>query len=289
MSQFLLSLISGIATGSVYGLVGLALVIIYQATDVVNFAMASMAVMALYVSSEMLAHGTDVYSAAIVAVLISAIGGMVVREVVLRWVGSGQVFAALVITMGISLIVDDETQKIWGGTPRSYPSLISGNTHIGGAPIEYQQIITVAIAAVAMGALAYLFQRTPIGAAMRAVAESGPTAILLGINPQRIGRLAWGLGLGLAAIGAVLFAPTSGLTVGGLQPVLFRAFAAIFLGGITSMVGAVVGGLVIGVLDNMAASYVSASFRDTFVFSIAILVLLIRPQGIFGRRTFARV
>jgi branched-chain amino acid transport system permease protein len=95
--------------------------------------------------------------------------------------------------------------------------------------------------------------------------------------------------MALAVLGAGLFAPTVGLTIGGLQGILFRALAGIFLGGLTSMYGAVVGGLLIGVLDNLAASYVSASFRDTFVFAIAILVLLVRPQGIFGRRTFQRV
>jgi branched-chain amino acid transport system permease protein len=289
MSQFLLSLVSGVATGSVYGLIGLALVIIYQATDVVNFAMASMAMMALYLSSTLYAEGIGIYAAAAIAVLVGAVGGVAIREIVIRWVGSGQVFSALVITMGLALIVDDVTQKIWTGTPRSYPPLVSGQTSIAGVPVLYQQIITVVIAALAMAAVAYLFRRTPLGSAMRAVAESSSTAILLGVKPQRIGRIAWGLGLGLAVIGGVLFAPTSGLTVGGLQSVLFRSFAAIFLGGLTSMYGAVIGGLLIGVLDNMAASYISASFRDTFVFSIAVLVLLVRPQGIFGRRTFARV
>lgn len=289
MSQFLLSLFSGVATGAVYGLVGLALVIIYQATDVVNFAMASMALMALYLASTLVASGWSVYAAVAVAVVAGAAGGLLVREVVLRWVGSGQVFAALVMTMGLSLIADDVTQKIWSGTPRAFPALVGGSTTIAGAPVYHQQIVTVVVAAAAMGAVAYLFQRTPLGAAMRAVAESASTAALLGVKPQRIGRIAWSLGLGLAVVGAVLFAPTTGLTVGGLQPVLFRAFAAIFLGGLTSMYGAVIGGLVIGILDNLAASYVSASFRDTFVFAVAIAVLLIRPQGIFGRRTFARV
>lgn len=289
MSQLLLSIISGIASGAVYGLIGLGLVIIYQATDVVNFGLASMATVCLYLSSTLAASGLTIYAAAAVAVAAGIVGGVVVREAVVRWVGSGQVFAALVITMGLSLIIEDTTQKVWSGVPRSYPSLVSGHITIAGAPIENQQILTIVVAGVAMALVSYLFRRTPLGSAMRAVAESSSTATLLGVQPQRIGRIAWGLGMGLAALGAVLFAPSSGLTVGGLQPVLFRAFAAIFLGGLTSMYGAVIGGLLIGVLDNLAATYISASFRDTFVFSVAILVLLIRPQGLFGRRTFARV
>ena len=157
MSQLLLSLVSGVATGSIYGLIGLALVIIYQATDVVNFAMASMAMMALYLSSTLYAEGIGIYAAAAIAVLVGAVGGIAIREIVIRWVGSGQVFSALVITMGLALIVDDVTQKVWTGTPRSYPPLVSGQTSIAGVPVLYQQIITVVIAALAMGAVAYLF------------------------------------------------------------------------------------------------------------------------------------
>jgi len=140
-----------------------------------------------------------------------------------------------------------------------------------------------------MAAVAYLFGRTTLGSAMRAVAESAQTARVVGINAQRVARVAWALGLGLAVLGASLYAPRAGLVPAVLAAPLFRAFAGIFLGGLTSMYGAVVGGLAVGVLENVAASYVSASFRDTFVFAFTVLVLLIRPQGLFGTRTFQRV
>jgi branched-chain amino acid transport system permease protein len=289
VSQFMLSVISGIASGAVYGLIGLGLVIIYQATDVVNFAMASMATAALYVASTMQSRGWGGYPALLIAIGVAVVAGLVVREVLIRPLGPGQVFAALVVTMGVALIVDDLTQRIWSGVPRGYPPLVKGQVTIAGAPIQYQQLLTIAVGAVAVLAVSYLFRRTPLGSAMRGVAESADTSRLLGVNAQHIGRIAWALGMALAVLGAGLFAPSVGLTVGGLQGILFRALAGIFLGGLTSMYGAVVGGLLIGVLDNLAASYVSASFRDTFVFAIAILVLLVRPQGIFGRRTFQRV
>lgn len=140
-----------------------------------------------------------------------------------------------------------------------------------------------------MTLVAYLFGRTHIGSAMRAVAESADTAQILGLGSQRIARIAWALGLGLAALAAFLYAPRAGLVPTVLGAPLFRAFAGIFLGGLTSMYGAVLGGVTVGVLENVAASYVSAYYRDTFVFSFTILVLLIRPQGLFGTRTFQRV
>lgn len=289
MGQFLLSVISGVASGAVYGLIGLGLVIIYQATDVIDFALASMAMMSLYLASTLQLGGTDVYVSVCAAVCAASAGGVIVRELVIRPLGSGRVFAALVVTMGLGLIVDNATQQIWSGLPRNFPNLVSGHTEIAGAPVEYQQLLTIAVVAAALLGVGYLFRSTPLGSAMRAVAESGSTAELLGVRPQRIGRVAWALGMGLAGLGACLIAPADGLTVGGLQDTLFRAFAGIFLGGLTSMSGAVLGGVLIGVLDNLAASYVSASFRDTFVFAVAILVLLVRPQGILGRRTFERV
>lgn len=289
MSQLLLTVVSGIASGAVYGLMGLGLVIIYRSTDVVNFAMASLATAAMYVAAAVQGTGVGVVVALAVGMLVASGAGVAAREVVIRPLGSGQLFSALVVTMGLTLVLDDVTQKLWGGQPHTFPPLVSGHFRFAGSAYEYQQLVTVAVAAVAMLAVAYLFRRTPLGAVMRAVAESGDTAALLGVRPQRVARIAWALGMALAALAAGLAAPALGLSVGVLQAPLFRAFAGIFLGGLTSMYGAVIGGLLIGVLDNVAAMYVSASFRDTFVFSVAIAALLIRPQGLFGRRTFARV
>jgi branched-chain amino acid transport system permease protein len=289
VNEFVLSLVGGIASGAVYGLMGLGLVIIYRSTDVVNFAVASMALAAMYLAATLHGAGVAVALALLIGVVAGGVGGVVAREIVLRPLGPGQLFSALVITMGLSLIVDDLTRKIWGGEPRTFPLLVSGQLRVGGIAIQYQQLLTIAVAALAMLAVTFLFKRTPLGAAMRAVAESSDTATLLGIRPQRVARVAWLLGMALAALAAGLVAPSLGLAIGVLQPLLFRAFAGIFLGGLTSMHGAVIGGLIIGVLDNLAASYVSANFRDTFVFAVAIAVLLVRPQGLFSRRTFERV
>ncbi len=289
MSELILSLVNGVASGAVYGLMGLGLVIIYRATDVVNFALASMALMAIYLAAGFHDAGVPLVLAFGIGVVACSAGGVVAREAVIRPLGAGRLFSALVVTMGLSLIVDDLTRQAWGSEPRTFPALVGGEVRIAGSAIEYQQLLTIAVAAVAMLGIAFLFKRTPLGSAMRAVAESSDTATLLGVRPQRIARVAWALGMGLAALGAGLIAPSVGLTVGGLAGVLFRSFAGIFLGGLRSMYGAVVGGVLIGVLDNLAASYVSASFRDTVVFSVIIAVLLIKPEGLFGQRSFARV
>jgi len=289
VDHLFLVVLSGIASGSVYGLMGLGLVIIYRATDVVNFALASLATMAIYVAYTVEGRGGGVLVGLVAAVIVAAVGGLVVREVVIRPLGPGQLFSALVVTMGVALIVESVVSQVWGTQPRSFPPLVGGTTHVGGSAIANQDLVMIAVAGAAMTGVAYLFTRTTLGSAMRAVAESSDTAEIIGISSQRVARIAWALGLGLAALAAGLYAPKSGLTPTVLAAPLFRAFAGIFLGGLTSMYGAVLGGLVIGVLENLAATYVSASFRDTFVFALTVGILLIRPQGMFCTRTFERV
>jgi branched-chain amino acid transport system permease protein len=289
MEELLLSLISGISNGAVYGLVGLGLVIIYRSTDVMNFAIGSIALAGMYLASSIHNGGAPLAIAVVIAIFACSAFGVAAREVLIRPLGPGALFSALVVTMGLSLIVDDLTRQAWGGEPRTFPAMVEGTTTIGGATFETQQLLVIPVAAAAMLLVAYLFKRTPLGSAMRAVAESGSTATLLGIKSQRVARVAWVLGMALAALGAAMLVPSTGLQIGAFAAILFRAFAGIFLGGLTSMYGAVVGGVIVGVLDNLAATYVSASMRDTFVFSLVILVLLIRPQGLFGEKTFARV
>jgi len=223
------------------------------------------------------------------AVVVTALAGVVMREVVIRPLGQGQLFSALVVTMGVSLLAESLINAVWGTQPKSFPSLLNGTVRWGGSALPAQSLLTIGVAAAAMAAVAFLFGRTSLGSAMRAVAESADSARVLEIGAQRIARIAWALGLALAALAACLYAPRSGLAPTVLAAPLFRAFAGIFLGGLTSMYGAVIGGLAVGVLENVAVTYVSADFRDTFVFSFTILVLLIRPQGLFGTRTFQRV
>ncbi|WP_328334819.1 MULTISPECIES: branched-chain amino acid ABC transporter permease [unclassified Streptomyces] len=289
MDQFLLVLVSGLASGAVYGLMGLGLVIIYRATDVVNFALASLTTIGLYAALTLYDRGLPLILAAGAAIVVTAAVGLAARETVIRPLAHGELLSALVMTMAVSLIVDSVISTIWDDQPQLFPSLVDGSVSFGDAAIPTQSLLTIGVAAVAMALVSYLFGRTTIGSAMRAVAESADTAQTLGLGSQRIARVAWALGLGLGALAAILYAPRAGLVPTVLSAPLFRAFAGIFLGGLTSMYGAVIGGLTVGVLDNLAASYVSAGYRDTFVFSFTIVVLLIRPQGLFGVRAFQRV
>jgi branched-chain amino acid transport system permease protein len=289
MDEVVAVLLTGVSNGAVYGLMGLGLVIIFQSTDVVNFAMVSLATIAIYVGLTFIDSGVPVVLGLFLALAAAAAIALSVREVAIRPLGDGRLFAALVVTMGISLIAEHLVSVVWGESPRAFPRIVGGAITVGSTRMYTQDLLTIVIAAVAMLAVAALFTRTPMGTTMRAVAESSEVAAILGVKAQRVARLAWVLGLVLATLAAFLYAPKTGVAPTALAAVLFRAFAGIFLGGLNSMYGAVVGGLVIGVMESVAATYISASFRDTFVFSVAILILLVRPQGLFGRVAFQRV
>jgi branched-chain amino acid transport system permease protein len=289
VGEFLQSFGSGLASGAVFGLLGLGLVIIYRATDVVNFAIGSMGLLGVYIAISIQESGAPFVISIILGIIAVGIIGVIVRELFIRPLGSGAMIAALAVTMGLGFAVDQLTTQIWGGVPRNLPLLIQGNQRWAGAAFTNEQILTVVVALVVMLAVAFLFRRTSLGAAMRAVAESPRTASLLGVSVQRIGRYAWFLGLALATLAAALSAPGAGVSPGGMEDALFAAVSGIFLGGLTSMVGAVVGGLAIGVLYNLVASYASANLHYTLVFGVVVVVLLLRPEGIFGARRLERV
>lgn len=289
MDEVVTVLLTGVSNGAVYGLLGLGLVIIFQSTDVVNFAMVSLATIAIYIGLAFVDAGVPVVLGLLLALAAAAAIALLVRETAIRPIGDGRLFAALVVTMGISLIAEHLVSVIWGESPRAFPRIIDGAVTIGSTRMYTQDLLTIAVAAAAMLGVALLFTRTPMGTTMRAVAESSEIAAILGVKSQRVARLAWVLGLVLATLAAFLYAPKTGVAPTALAAVLFRSFAGIFLGGLNSMYGAVAGGLVIGVMESVAATYISASFRDTFVFSVAIVILLVRPQGLFGRVAFQRV
>jgi branched-chain amino acid transport system permease protein len=208
---------------------------------------------------------------------------------VVRPLGPGKTFAALVLTLALSLILVSVAGQVFGHQPQAFPALVPGQVTILGLVVAWQKIATAALALVAMAAIAAFMRYTRLGIAMRAAAEDHYAARVVGINRGLIAGLAWFIGCALAGLSALLLAPDATLTVTLMVAPLFRAFAGVFLGGLQSMVGAAVGGFAIGVLDDLAGRYVSASFRDTFVFAIIVLVLFLRPAGLLASQQRARV
>jgi branched-chain amino acid transport system permease protein len=282
-------LISGLVSGATYALLGLGIVIIFRSTDVVNFAIGDFGTFGVFVAFAILSRGLPLAIAAAAAVLVAGALGVATERTVVRPLGPGKTFAALVLTLALSLILVSVAGFLFGHQPHAFPALVPGQITLVGLVVSWQKILAAVLALIAMAAIAAFMRFTRLGIAMRAAAEDPYAARVVGINRNLVAPLAWFLGCALAGLAALLLAPDATLTVTLMVAPLFRAFAGVFLGGLESMVGAAVGGFAIGVLDDVAGRYVSASFRDTFVFAIIVLVLFLRPAGLLAGQRRERV
>ena len=283
--------VSGIVSGSAYALLALGIVIIFRSTDTVNFAIGDIGTLAVFMTATLISAGVPVALGLIIAVVIAGILGIITERTLIRPLGHSRnyVFIALVVTIGLGLLIHAGIFVGWGTRPQSFPVVLEGTVKIFGIALTWNKILAATIAAIAMIGIAWFFKKTPFGVAMRATADDPVGARMVGIDSGRVAAIAWFLGCGIAAIASFFLAADTSLNPNLTLSPLFRAFAGVFLGGLTSMAGAVIGGFTIGVLDNVAGRYISASYRDTMVFAIIVLVLFIRPAGVLGAGRKERV
>jgi branched-chain amino acid transport system permease protein len=284
-------IVSGIVSGSAYALLALGIVIIFRSTDTVNFAIGDIGTLSVFITATLISMGVPVAIGLLLAIVIAGILGVLTERTLIRPLGHSRnyVFIALVVTIGLGLLIHAGIFVGWGTRPQAFPVLIEGTVRIFGIALTWNKILAASIAAIAMIAIAWFFKMTPFGIAMRATADDPVAARMVGIDSGRVAAIAWFLGCGIAAIASFFLAADTSLNPNLTLSPLFRAFAGVFLGGLTSMAGAVIGGFTIGVLDNVAGRYISASYRDTMVFAIIVLVLFIRPAGVLGAGRKERV
>ena len=284
-------IVSGLVSGSAYALLALGIVIIFRSTDTVNFAIGDMGTLGVFVAGTLIAMGLPVAAGLLAAIVVAGLVGVVTERALIRPLGHGRnlMFVALVITIGLGLLIHAGIFVAWGTRPSPFPALVTGTVTVFGIALAWNKILAAAIALIAMAGVAWFFKMTPFGIAMRATADDPGAARIIGINAGRVASIAWFVGCGMAAIAAFFLAADSSLSPSLTLSALFRGFAGVFLGGLTSMSGAVIGGFVIGVLDNIAGRYISASFRDSIVFTVIVLVLFIRPSGVLGAGRKERV
>jgi branched-chain amino acid transport system permease protein len=282
---------SGIASGSAYALLALGIVIIFRSTDTVNFAIGDIGTLSVFMTASIVAAGVPIALGLPVAIVVAGLLGVTTERLLIRPLGHGRnmLFIALVVTIGLGLLINAAIFGFWGTRPVRFEGLVAGTVNIGGIAMPWNRVLATTFAAVAMLAVAWFFRMTPFGIAMRATADDPFAARMVGINAGRVSALAWFLGCGLAAVASFFLAADNSLNPNLTLGPLFRAFAGVFLGGLTSMAGAVIGGFAVGILDNLAGRYVSASYRDTIVFAIIVLVLFLRPAGVLGSGRKERV
>lgn len=283
-SNLLSLIISGLASGSAYALLALGIVIIFRSTDTINFAIGHIGVLALYIATLGLSLNIPLPLVLICTVLLGGGLGVVTERLLIRPIGHRKNFAfiALVVTIGLSFLIHAAIGVLWGHSSINFPSLFSGTVQFGSFAVSWNKFISTILAIIAMIVVAIFFGRTPLGTAMRASASDEFAARVVGINSNQIAMLSWFIGCALSTLGMFFLTAEQSLNGSVADQPLFRAIAAVFLGGLISMPGAVVGGFLIGILDNLAGAYASPNFRDTVVFSLIVLILFVRPAGIFG-------
>jgi branched-chain amino acid transport system permease protein len=298
-SDFVQQVVSGLASGAVYALLALALVIIHRSTGVINFAQGEMALLSAYLAWALIAHHGWRYWPAFVATLVlSFAGGVATHRIVIRPVEGGSVLRIVIVTIGLLIAINGFVLWQWGGEPRALQSPFGNDLYdIGGVVVTGNDIGTIAVAFGIVLLLWALFRFTKVGLAIRAAAVNPHEARLVGVRVTWMLALGWGLAATLGAVAGLLTAPTVGLDPNMMQAVLIYAFAAAVLGGIDSPVGAVVGGLLLGVLLNLLSylsqydvfDWFSEELRLPMALLVILVVLLVKPSGLFGRPEVKRV
>jgi branched-chain amino acid transport system permease protein len=289
MHQLLQQIFSGLAAGAIYASLALALVMIYRATDLVNFAQGEMAMFSTYIAWTLVNAGLPFWAAFVLTLVVSFLGGMTIERILIRPVENAPVLAAVVVTIGLLLIFNALAGWIFTYTLQEFPSPFPDRTMFG-ALMTTRDLGVIGVTLVMLLLLFAFFRFTATGLAMRAAAQNPESARLCGIPVGRMLAIGWGLAAAIGATAGIMVAPVLFLDPNMMGGVLLYAFAGALLGGITSPVGAVVGGLIVGVTENLVGTYLIASqLKLTVALGLIILVLVFRPNGLFGTAIVRRV
>jgi branched-chain amino acid transport system permease protein len=292
MTRFVDLTLSGISDGAVYAAVALALVLIWRATRIVNFAQGAMLMVTTFIASAVITKTGSYPLGFAVALASGLVLGAVVERIVIRPVESAPPLNAVIVTLGLYTLLVAGAGIIWGNTPRSFPAAfslrgykVSGTTLLFTPNDTFIVLTVVAVAAL----LAVLFRATSLGLRMRASAFAPEVARLLGVRVGRMFTVGWALAAMVGALAGVLVAPSVFLGPNSFDPVLISGFVAAVLGGLDSPPGAVVGGIALGLALSYVSGYEGSSLVPLAAFVILIVVLMVRPGGLFSASKERRV
>lgn len=293
MKEFLEQVIAGVAAGGIYASLALALVLIYRAMGLINFAQGEFAMFTAFICWALL-QGLDLPFAAalIIAVAIGAVGAFAIERIVVRPFEHGSPLVIIIVTLALFNITNSLAGFIWGYSPRSFPSPFPAKpVDVGGILVSIQDAAIIGVSLITLALLYLLFNRTRLGLAMRAAALYPEVSALLGVRTGLMLGLGWGLATAVGAISGILVAPRILLEPNMMQSVIIYAFAAAVLGGIDSPLGAVTGGLVLGTALALIGAYLPAlaDLRLALSLLLIVVLLVVRPSGLFGQRHVLRV
>jgi branched-chain amino acid transport system permease protein len=293
MIRFAQYTLTGLSAGSLYALVALGLVLIYRSTRVLNFAHGDVATVATFVAFSLLSRQYSFGLALTASLAVGAgIGLLFYFGVLVPAQRQGaNLLGMVILTLGLSLIVQGLVVYVWGAEPLSLPFPISDTKTYAVGPVIVSQLSLATMAAGVVGsALLYLLvQKTRLGLAMRATSENVMAAQTLGIPTRLVLGVAWAVACALGVIAGVFLAPALLLDPFFMLDPFLKGFAAAVLGGLNSLPGAIVGALLLGVAESLTGAYMTIAFKNTLAFVIIIVVLLVRPEGLLGKELKERV
>ena len=289
MELLLHQVLSGLATGGIYASVALALVMIYQATHLVNFAQGEIAMFATYLAWTLMQAGIPYWVAFFLTVIIAFIGGVVLERVIIRPVENAPVLSVVIVFIGLLVIFNSVAGWIFSYTIKPFPSPFPTQPLFGQTYMTSHELGSMGVTLVVLGLVFAFFRYTPLGLAMRAAAQNPVSSRLVGVRVGWMLALGWGLASAIGSIAGMMVAPIVFLEPNMMGGILLYAFAGALLGGIDSPGGAVLGGFIVGVLENVVGVYLGTELKLTVALIIIIGVLVLRPSGLFGKVHVARV
>jgi branched-chain amino acid transport system permease protein len=291
MELFLQQVMAGLATGGIYACMALAVVMIYQAIDHLNFAQGEMAMFSTFIAWQLIQWDQPYWVAFIAAVGLSFLGGVLIERVLFRPIHNAPLLSNLVAFIALFSILNSLAGFIWDFNIKTFPTPF-GNKPLFGSLIGTHQAGMIGVTLGMLGLLYGFFRGTRLGLAMRAAAANPQSARLVGIRVGWMTALGWGMAAAIGAVAGMLIAPVVFLEPNMMLGVLLYGFAGAVLGGLTSPGGAVVGGFAVGVIENLAGAfipYVGRELKLTIALVLIVAVLMVRPSGIFGRQVVTRV
>lgn len=289
---FLQALISGISIGCIYALVALGFVLVYKATEVVNFAQGElMLVGAFFAYSIVDLGGVAFLPGVVLALIATAFFGLLVNHLLVRPLIGSPAFTIVLATVAVSTLIRAVVAMVpgWGVETHRLSNPLAGKVlRFGELVISAEHLVVIVVTVLLVGVLYLFFSRSRIGVALQATSQNQLAAGYMGINLKRMFGLAWAISAGVAALAGVLLAPMTFVHV-NMGYIGLKAFPAAVLGGFGSLPGAVVGGVVIGVIEELAGLYLPEGFKNVAAYIVLLIVLMVRPQGLFGISKRARV
>lgn len=290
MNYFMNLVASGVVIGSLYGLIAMGFAIVYRATGMVNFAQGEIMMLIAYISYN-LAQVPGLGMAGLLAGVIPAaiVIGLLIERIFIRPMLGEPMFSRVMVTIGLAVVIRSLVILFWGVEPKAYPRPLGDEiVRIGELALYPGQIFSMAILALLCLAMWLFFRRSRVGIAMRATSNNETTALLMGIDVKRISALAWALSATFAAFAGLSFCLMFSLE-SDISQLGLRGFPASILGGLDSVIGGAFGGIVIGVAENLAGGYLGRGLKEIAGFVLIVLVLMVKPYGLFGQREIERV